>query len=71
MKLYVWKAVLSEYSSGVAFAVADSAEEAKALLIKQGLPEFYFVGVNIQTEDDLVPPRVYTGKAAFFLFGGR
>lgn len=71
MNLYVWKAVLSEYSSGVAFAMADTAEEAKQLLIASGLPEFYFVGTNIQTEDALIPPQIFTRKAAYFLFGGR
>jgi hypothetical protein len=71
MKLYVWRRVLSEYSGGIAFAHANSAEEAKQLLIQQGLPEFYFCGLNIQTEDGLVPPRVYEKAMACFVFGGR
>lgn len=71
MKLYVWRCALSESSSGLAVAMAETPEEAKAALIRQGLPAFYFVGTGIMTEDDVVQPRVYDGPAAAFVFGGR
>ena len=58
-------------SSGLAVAMADTPEEAKQALIRAGLPEFYFVGVGIQTEDTVVYPQVYAKSAAAFVFGGR
>jgi len=32
MKLYVWDDVLTDYTSGIMFAVAQSLEEARAML---------------------------------------
>lgn len=71
MKLYVWRCTLTEVSSGLAVAMANSPEEAKQALIRAGLPEFYFVGVGIQTEETVVYPQVYAQPAAAFVFGGR
>ena len=69
MKLYVWQLVLVEYRSGLAVAMANSPEEAKQLLIQRGLPEHYFCGIGIQTEDDIVYPVVHEQPAATFIFG--
>ena len=33
MKLYLWREVLWDYSHGMAFAIAHSAEEARGLLV--------------------------------------
>jgi hypothetical protein len=69
MKLYVWQLVLSEYRSGLAVAMADSAEEAKRLLIQRGLPEHYFCGIGIQTDETIIYPIVHDRPAATFVFG--
>ena len=36
LKLYVWDGVLTDWTSGIAFALATSPEEAKQMLIEQG-----------------------------------
>jgi len=33
MKLYVWKGVLCDYTCGIAFAIAESPEEARQAVI--------------------------------------
>ena len=35
MKLYVWEDVLTDWTSGIMFAIADSVEEARELLLKE------------------------------------
>ena len=35
MKLYVWQDVLYDYTPGIMFAIASSAEEARSLLLKE------------------------------------
>ncbi len=60
---------LVEFRSGLAVAMARSPEEAKTLLIRKGLPEHYFTGIGIQTEDDTVYPFVHEHPAAAFVFG--
>lgn len=71
MKLYVWVCSLDEWTNGLAVAMANSPEEAKQLLIKRGLPEHYFSGHGIMTEDRVVMPIVHEHPAAAFVFGGR
>ncbi len=34
LKLYVWEDVLTDYTSGVMFALATSADEARSLILK-------------------------------------
>lgn len=68
LKLYVWKHVLSDYTSGMAVAMAYSAEEAVELLKKAGLDQFVvcFEGTKL----DGVEPIVYEVPAATWVFGG-
>jgi hypothetical protein len=35
LKLYVWEDVLTDYTSGIMFALATSSDEARHLLIKK------------------------------------
>ena len=35
LKLYVWENVLTDYTSGVMFALATSADEARSLILKK------------------------------------
>lgn len=60
--LYVWENVLSDYTSGIAFALAESEEEARKLVKKECpyAPEGEF---------DEKPLKVTT-KKAFTLYGG-
>lgn len=78
MKLYVWHDALTDYTSGVIFALATSVREArKAVLKSQGLdesgrnPKYPNVGTpsmvwhEIQTE-----PEVVNKPKGFAVWGG-
>ena len=50
MKLYLWRGVLHDYTAGMAFAIASSANEARGLLVATG--EFYSPG-DLQAEPEV------------------
>ena len=63
MKLYLWHNVLTDYTSGMAFAVAASVEEARGLL----------AGTNAYWGDDLArEPEVHELTEPFcdYVYGG-
>lgn len=62
MKLYVWEGVLSDYTSGMMIAYADSVEEARELLLK----ECFYIPKNDLNQE----PLVVENKAAFYVWGG-
>lgn len=74
LKLYVWEDVLSDYTDGIMFALAESKEEAMAIIISKAENEIY-----PKKRDDLLrmikedlenEPKVYADKVGFFVFGG-
>jgi hypothetical protein len=66
-KLYIWNGVLSDYTDGIAFAIARSPEEAKEALWDKGWNcSSDWDGVRFQGEE----PKVYDGPYAGFCYGG-
>lgn len=64
MKLYVWKNVLTDYTSGIMFAVAPSADGARKELLKQ---------CNYLPQEDLNKEPVEVDlkvPSAFYTWGG-
>lgn len=63
LKLYIWEDVLSDYTSGVMFALASSVEEAREILLAK---------CGYLPESDLnKTPKVYENeKMALVLWGG-
>ena len=70
MKLFVWEDVLSDYTSGIAFALARTESEARALINEK---------VGYRREDGTIDdsetrhwdkPKIYTTKIAYALYGG-
>ena len=61
LKLYVWEDVLRDYTSGIAFALAESPEEARELVIKK-------LGGN--HEDLCDSPKCIETKEGFYVYGG-
>ena len=62
MKLYVWEDVLQDYTSGVMFALANSVEEARALVLAH---------TSYVPESDLAQePKVYDAPVGFAVCGG-
>ena len=65
MKLYVWEGVLVDYSPGVMFAVATSAEEARQVILKDhNLPSVQKDLKGTPDEYDLSKPE------GFICWGG-
>ena len=62
LRLYVWEDVLSDYTSGVMFALAPSLEEARRMLIETGVAAVE----HAVTE----PHKVYDRPFALALWGG-
>jgi hypothetical protein len=62
LKLFVWEDVLTDYTSGVMFALAPDVETARKLLLEKCsyLPK----------EDLMKEPSVYTKPFALDVWGG-
>lgn len=62
LKLYVWHEVLCDYTCGAMFALAESVEEARRLIVE--------TGETIVDEDLEREPTVYETPVAFAIWGG-
>ena len=61
LKLYVWENVLTDYTSGIMFALASSVEEAREMILKGDA----LVGSDLKQE-----PEVFDSPIGFALWGG-
>ena len=61
LKLYVWEDVLHDYTAGIAFAYAESIEEARKLV---------WESLGYKSDDILREPREVTTKEGFGMSGG-
>ena len=64
LKLYVWHEVFCDFTCGIAFAMAESAEEARRL-IAEGADEWEHVEQELSEE-----PEVYEGPHGEHISGG-
>lgn len=62
LKLYVWEDALVDYTSGVMFALARNAKEARKMLLEKD--------DVIPKEDLRVKPKVYKKPFALAVWGG-
>lgn len=73
LKLFVWEGVLTDYTDGVMFALAESKEEAMDLILNKA-KECPRMRVNVvpwmEEELELNKPKVYENPVGFFLLGG-
>jgi hypothetical protein len=70
LKLFVWEDVLTDYTPGIAFALAETKEEAINLIIeKHQVDHKYFPDVFYKEllENE---PDIYHSKCGFYLDGG-
>jgi hypothetical protein len=66
LKVFVWDSFAMDYSPGLAVAIAETEEEAKALVLAE-FTDPYTVSEDIWGG----PPNIYPlGKCAFQAFGG-
>ena len=69
MKLYVWEGVLTDWTDGVMFALAESSDEAREVIKKKAADVFTFDCEDIAQELK-GEPREVSQSEGFFLFGG-
>ena len=63
LKLYVWEDVLCDYTSGIAFALAENKKMALALLARR------LSDVSME-EIRAKKPKIRRTKCAYFTYGG-
>ena len=64
LKLFVWEGVLTDYTDGVMFALAETKEEAKDIINKR------YVFWCVENDLNEYEPDVYDSKVGFAVFGG-
>jgi len=69
MKLFVWKNVLTDYTSGIAFALAENADEARKLIIDKYEKEESYISDKL-VSDLNAEPLVVDSKEGFYVWGG-
>jgi len=75
MKLYVWTGVLCDYTCGMAFAIADSVEDAIQIIATQGKTDGHQERSMSEYEIEQIrsePPTVYelSDKVGYYVWGG-
>lgn len=61
LKLYVWEGVLRDYTNGIMFALAESAEDARKLIADK---------MPYEPDDLEIEPREITKREGFYIHGG-
>lgn len=73
LKLYVWENVLCNYSSGIAFALADTVESAREIILKKFENRFedtFSYRYNIfKKELEENEPKIHETSIGYFLWG--
>ena len=64
LKLFVWQNVLRDYTSGIAFALAETEQEAREMLLLKNS----CLSVDVVFNGD--KPLVYEDKMCHTLWGG-
>jgi hypothetical protein len=66
LKLYVWEGVLTDYSSGIAFALAHNVKEARKLVLQAWVnPDDKVFQKELQAK-----PKVHRAPAGYAQSGG-
>lgn len=60
LKLFIWEDSLSDFTTGLMFAYAESAEEARCIITSK---------MGYIHDDVLKEPREVKSKEAFFVYG--
>jgi len=77
LKLYVWEGVLADYTSGIMFALATSADEARNIVFEKADKQEYdkmIAGESFYRgevyRDLRGEPKVYESQVGFAVSGG-
>ena len=69
LKLFIWEDVLTDHTSGIAFALAESVEEAREIIFAKKMEESGYIGTTFET-DLASEPKVINNKEGFYIWGG-
>lgn len=72
LKIYVWEGILADWTSGLAFALANTKKEAIEILYKKYLKDIKSEGGAELFKNELliIEPIVKTTKCGFYIMGG-
>lgn len=70
MKLYIWRNVLADYTSGIAFAVAKSPEHAREVILAEYAKREKYPSEQLVADISRAPDDVRTGAAGGYCWGG-
>lgn len=69
LKLFVWENVLTDYTSGRAFALAENVEEARKIIFDRFKTEEGYLSDTLKA-DLADEPKVMDCKEGFHILGG-
>ena len=69
LKLFIWKDVLTDYTSGIAFALAENAEEARKIIFAKFEKEEQYLSDTLKA-DLSDEPEMVDSKDGFYVWGG-
>ncbi len=67
-KLFVWEGVLMDHYGGIAFALAENVEDARALIFAKFEKEEGYLS-DIVKDDLKKDPLTFTKKVGFYIWG--
>ncbi len=70
LKLYVWEGVLTDWTPGIAFAMAETPDEARALLVKKRRRDLGPLAAEDFAKEIACSPAVYRKPAGGYCSGG-
>jgi hypothetical protein len=69
LKLFIWKDVLTDYTSGIAFALAVNVEEARKIIFAKYEKEEQYLSQTLKA-DLANEPEIVDTKKGFYVWGG-
>jgi hypothetical protein len=69
LKLFIWKDVLTDYTSGIAFALAENVEEARKIIFAKFEKEEQYLSNSLKADLSDKPEMIDT-KDGFYIWGG-
>ena len=69
LKLFIWEDVLSDYTSGIAFALAENIAEAREIIFAKFEKEEQYLSDTLKADLSDEPEMIDT-KGGFYVWGG-
>ena len=69
LKLFIWENVLTDYTSGIAFALAENPEEARKIIFAKFEKKEQYLSDTLKSDLSDEPEMIDT-KDGFYIWGG-